>query len=161
MLVRFFGFILTLGVFSSRGSSSSSFPISTFARDSTTGSMSSPRGATHRCRVFLGLHSALLCHPRFPIADTSSRKTVISIIHIVGLCRFHFSVQVEITNVIFEIDWSDFFYFHTSSPISENEFSLLDQFCCESCNHHYVRGRNVFVLCTRSLQFCTTLCLHQ
>ena len=109
LLVGFFGFILTLGIFDSRGSSSSSFPTSTCARDSPAGSMLSPIGATSRCRVFLGLQSALLCHPRFPAADTSSHKTMISIIHIVGLCRFHFSVQVEMKNVIFEIDWSEFF----------------------------------------------------
>ena len=35
-------------------------------------------------------------------------KTMISIVHIVGLCRFHFSVQVEIENVVFEIDWNEF-----------------------------------------------------
>ena len=29
-------------------------------------------------------------------------KIMISIVHIVGLCRVHFSVQVEIENVVFE-----------------------------------------------------------
>ena len=33
---------------------------------------------------------------------------MISIIHIVGLCRFHFSVQVEIENVVFKMDWDEF-----------------------------------------------------
>ena len=60
LLVGFFGFILTLGISASKGSSSSSFPISTSARDSPTGPMSSPIGATSRCRVFVGLTSALL-----------------------------------------------------------------------------------------------------
>ena len=32
-------------------------------------------------------------------------KTMISIVHIVGLCRFHFSIQVEIENVVFEVVW--------------------------------------------------------
>ena len=59
----------------SKGSSSSSFPISTSARDSPTGSMSSPIGATSRFRVFVGLTSALLCHPSFPTADCSSQDT--------------------------------------------------------------------------------------
>ena len=64
---------MTLGVSVSKGSSSSSFPIQTSARDSPTGSMSSPIGATSRFRVFIGLTSALLCHPRFPTADSSSQ----------------------------------------------------------------------------------------
>ena len=42
LFVGFFGFILTLGVSASKRSPSSSFPISTSARDSPTGSMSSP-----------------------------------------------------------------------------------------------------------------------
>ena len=33
---------------------------------------------------------------------------MISIVHIVGLCRFHFSAQVEIENVVFEINWNEF-----------------------------------------------------
>ena len=33
---------------------------------------------------------------------------MISIIHIVGLCRFHFSGQAEMENVVFEIDWNEF-----------------------------------------------------
>ena len=73
LLVGFFGFILTLEISASKGSSSSSFPMSTPARDSSTGSMSSPIGATSRFRVFVGLTSALLCHPRFPTADSSSQ----------------------------------------------------------------------------------------
>ena len=72
--VGFFGFIPTLAIYASKGSSSSSFPISTSARDSPTGSMSSPIGATSRFRVFVGLTSALLCHHRFPTADSSSRN---------------------------------------------------------------------------------------
>ena len=39
---------------------------------------------------------------------TVLRKTMISIVHIVGLCWFHFSVLVEIENVVFEIDWNEF-----------------------------------------------------
>ena len=72
LLVGFFGFILTLGISPSKSSSSSSFPISTSARDSPTGSMSSQIGAASRFRVFVGLASALLCHLRFPTADSSS-----------------------------------------------------------------------------------------
>ena len=33
---------------------------------------------------------------------------MISIVHIVGLCRFHFSVQVEIENVVSKKDWNEF-----------------------------------------------------
>ena len=39
---------------------------------------------------------------------TVLRKTMISIVHIVGLCLLHFSVQVEIENVVFEKDWNEF-----------------------------------------------------
>ena len=39
---------------------------------------------------------------------TVLRRPMISVVHIVGLCRFHFSVQVEIENVVFEIDWNKF-----------------------------------------------------
>ena len=33
---------------------------------------------------------------------------MLNIGHIVGLCGFHFSVQVEIENVVFETDWNEF-----------------------------------------------------
>ena len=39
---------------------------------------------------------------------TILRKTMISIVHIVGLCGFYFSIQVEIENVVFETDWNEF-----------------------------------------------------
>ena len=39
---------------------------------------------------------------------TVLRKTMISIVHIVGLCGFYFSVQVEIENVVFVKDWNEF-----------------------------------------------------
>ena len=80
-LLDYSGFILALGMSASKGSSSSSCSISTSARDSPTGSMSSPIGAPSRLRVFVGLASALLCHPRF------ARKTMIRIVHMVVLCR--------------------------------------------------------------------------
>ena len=73
LLVGFFGFILTLEISASKGSSTSSFPISTSERDSPTGSLSSPIGATSQFRVVVGLTSALLSHPRFPTADCSSQ----------------------------------------------------------------------------------------
>ena len=108
MLVGFFRFILILEMFSSRGSSSSSFPTSTCARDSTTSSMSSPIGATSRCRVFLVLQSALLCHPRHPIADISSQGNYQHRSH----C---WSLSVSLIGsgrnekCYFEIDWCEFF----------------------------------------------------
>ena len=73
LLIGFCGFIPTLGISASKGSSTSSFPISTSARDFPTGSMSSPSGATSRFRVFVGLTSAQLCHLRFPTPDSSSQ----------------------------------------------------------------------------------------
>ena len=76
LLLGFFGFILTLGMSASKNSSSSSFPISTYARDSPTGSMSSPIGATSRFRDFVGLTNALLYHLRFPTAGYSSQNNV-------------------------------------------------------------------------------------
>ena len=33
---------------------------------------------------------------------------LLTIVYIVGLCGFHFSVEVEIENVVFEIDWNEF-----------------------------------------------------
>ena len=75
LLVGFFGFNVTLGISASKGSSSSSFPVSKSARDSPTGSMSSPIGPTSRPTVFVGLTSALLCHHRFPTADSSSQDS--------------------------------------------------------------------------------------
>ena len=66
MLDGFFRFILTLGISASKGSSSSSFPISTSARVSPIGSISPPIGATSQFRDFVELASELLCHTRFP-----------------------------------------------------------------------------------------------
>ena len=64
-----------LGISAFKGSSSSSsFPISTSARDSPIGSVSSPVGAASRFRVFVGPTSALLCHTRFPTADHCSHR---------------------------------------------------------------------------------------
>ena len=89
---------------------------------------------------------------------TVLRKTMIGIVHIVVLCRFHFSVQVEIENVVFEVDRNEVVL---AMPI--HQFSFLDKFCCrsESCIHRYVRGRNLVVLCTRFLPHCTELCVLQ
>ena len=92
---------MTLGISASQGSSSSSFLLSTSARDSPTGSMSS------RLRVFVGLTSALLHHPRFPTAD-SSKDNDQHRSHRCSLLISHFSVQVEVENVVFEIDWNEF-----------------------------------------------------
>ena len=51
---------------------------------------------------------------------------------------------------------------YARSPIPQNEFSFLDKLCCESgsCNHRHVPDRTLVVLCTRSLQRCTKLCVH-
>ena len=116
--------------------------------------MSSAMGATFRFRVFVGLTSALLCHPRFPTADSSSQDN--------GQHRSHcwsLSVQAEIGNVVFEIDWNEFVLSMPIHQFSQNEFSFPDQLRCESesCIHDHVRGRNLVFLCTRSLQHCTTL----
>ena len=108
LLVGFFGFILTLEFSASKGSSSSSFPISTSARDSPTGSMSSPNVCYISIQSFsldLRAHCSVIPVSRLL---TVLRKTMISIVLIVGLCRFHFSVRVEIENVVFEIDWIEF-----------------------------------------------------
>ena len=79
----FFGFVSTAGISDSKDSSSS-FPVSTLARDSHTGSMSSPMGAASRIRVVVGLTSALLCHTRFPTVDSLSQNAVRSL----SRCRF-------------------------------------------------------------------------
>ena len=101
----FFGFISTVGISASKDSSSL-FPVSTSARDSPLA----------RCHLQWVLHldselsldlrahcSAILVSRLLNVL----RKTMLSIVHIVGLCGFHFSVQVEIENVGFEIDWNE------------------------------------------------------
>ena len=60
-----------------------------------------------RLRVFVGLTSALLYHPRFPTAD-SSKDNDQHRSHRCSLLISHFSIQVEIENVVFEIDWNEF-----------------------------------------------------
>ena len=64
---------LTLGISASKASSSSSFPISDICTTFPIRSVSSPRCAASRFSVFVGLTSALLCHPRFPTAEISSQ----------------------------------------------------------------------------------------
>ena len=99
LLVGFCGFILTLGI--PRVSSSSTFR------------------HLHQIHQLVRCHSQLVLHldSEFSLdlrAHCSAisvsrlltvlRKTMISIVHIVGLCRSHFSIQVEIENIGFEID---------------------------------------------------------
>ena len=129
LLIGFFGFVQILGISAFKGSSSSSFPVSTSARDSPTGSMSSPSGATSRIRVFVGLTSALLCHPRFPSADSSSQNNDQHRSHCWLLADF-ISIQADIENVVFEMDWNEFVL--SNSPIPQNEVSFPDPFCSES-----------------------------
>ena len=81
-----------------QGSSSSSFPISTSARDSQL----------VRCHHQLVQHldsefSFLRAHHS---AILVSR--LLSSVHIVGLCGFHFSIRVEREDVVFEKDWNEF-----------------------------------------------------
>ena len=98
LLVGFFGFILTLEISASKGSSSSSFPISTSARDSNWFDV-----ITNRC--YFSIQSFPWSYERSLSAILVSR--LLSIVHTVGLCGFHFTVQVEIENVVFEIDWNE------------------------------------------------------
>ena len=123
--------IHSLGISASKGSSSSSFPISTSARDSQL----------VRCHHQLVLHfdqsfrwttSALLCRLRFPTADSSLQDNDQHRLH-VGLCRFHFSVQVG-KKCCYRDGLERVRSFHTYSPNFQNEFSFPDQFCCEE-NH--------------------------
>ena len=57
----------------------------------STGSMSSPMGATSRFRDFVGLTSALLCHLRFPTVDSFAKHCSASFIlwvsALLGSCR--------------------------------------------------------------------------
>ena len=91
--------------------------------------MSSPMGATSRFRVFVGLTSALLCHPRFPTADSSSQDNAQHrshcwslLISILGSSRNQ--------NVVFEIDWNEFVLsmpvhqFHKMNSHSLTNFAL-------------------------------------
>ena len=80
---------------------------------------------------------------------------LLSVVHLVGFCGLHFSVQVGTENIVLEIN--------TSSARTQNDFSFLDQFCCKSepCIHHLVPSWNLVALCARSLQHCTTRCVHQ
>ena len=131
------------GNFCLRSSSSSSFFKSTSARDSFTGSMSSPIGAASRFRVFVGLTSELICHVSRLL--TVLRKTVISVFHIVGLCGLHFSNQVEHEYVVFSIDWNEFIHsMPTHQFIKKNSHSMTNFSCeSESWNHRHVQGRNI------------------
>ena len=139
-LIGFFGFILTLGISASKGSSSSSFPTSTSAQDSPTGSMSSPIGATSRLRVFVGLTSALLYHLRFPIVDSSLQDHDQ---HRSRCCSLLISLldSSRIENVVFEIDWNEFVL---SIPIHQflkmNSHSLTNFTVMGIMYHRRVRG---------------------
>ena len=76
---------------------------------------------------------------------TVLRKTMISIVHVVGLCRFHFSVEVDVENVVFEIDWNEFVL---SMPIHQllkmNSHPLTNVNRNHACSHRHVRGRRDF-----------------
>ena len=76
----FFRFVSTVGI-ADFSSSSSSCPVSTSARDSPTGSMSSPMGTATRFRVVVGFTNALLCHTRFPTVDSLSQNTARHLSH--------------------------------------------------------------------------------
>ena len=93
---RLLGFLCVsraLGTSASKGSSSSSFLIST-----------SSRGTSIVCRsllgVFGGLTSALLCHIRFPTAENCSHYRFL-----------HLLAQVEIEEVVIEMDKDELFSF--------------------------------------------------
>ena len=81
-----------LGISASNGSSSSSIPILTTSRGTSTGSMSLPIGANIVIQNFLldfGAHCS---------------ATLLRVLRkIVGFCGLHFSAQVEIENVVSEI----------------------------------------------------------
>ena len=83
--MRFFGFVSTVGISSSKdsssSSSSSSLPVSTSARDSSTGSMSSPMGTASRFRAFVGHTSDALCHTGFPTVDSLSQNSDMHLSH--------------------------------------------------------------------------------
>ena len=103
LLVGFFGFILTLGIYASKGSSSA--PFSHF--DICTRFTNWFAVITNGC--YISNQSFRWTYERSALPSSVSRllavlrRTMISIVHIVGLCRFHFSIQVEIENVVFEI----------------------------------------------------------
>ena len=81
----------------------------------------------------------------------------------VGLCGFQFSAQVEIENVVFENDWNEFFSSKPAHQSLKMSSHSLTNFAVNR-NHvapRQVPGRNLVVLCTRPLQRCTTLCVHQ
>ena len=73
-----------MGISDSKHYSSSSFPISTSARDSLTGSMSLQMGTASRSRLL-----------------TLFLKMLFGRSHIVGFFRLHFPVQVEIGSIMF------------------------------------------------------------
>ena len=77
----------------------------------------------------------------------------ISIVHIAVPCRFHFSIQVEIENVVFEIDSRGF---HANSPISQSDFSFLDQFCTVNRNHVSTVMSELEILSSFARDFCRT-----
>ena len=96
--------------------------------------------STHGFRDVIGVTSALIYHAPVSRLLTLLRRIMISIVHNVGFCRLHFSVQVEVENVVFGMDWIEVVLSITRSTISQIESSVPDHFCCESesLKHHLV-----------------------
>ena len=133
-----------LGISASKDSSST--------RDSSTGSMSSPIGATFRFRVLVGLTSALLCHLRFPSADNSSQTNARHRSH----CWFlQTSLQVEVENVVFEINKNEFLL---SVPVHQL-LEVIPHFltnCAADRNHVSTIVSEVEILSSFARDFCRT-----
>ena len=86
---------------------------------------------------------------------TVLRKIMISIVHTVGLCWFHFSIQVEIENVVFEKDKN---VFVLSMPIHQflkmNSHSLTN--FAVNRNHVSTVMSEVGILSSFARDFCST-----
>ena len=83
-------------------------------------------------------------------------KTIIGIVHIVDFCRRHFSVQLEIENVVFELDKNEFVL---SMPIHQflKMISWSLTYFVVYKNHVSTLVSEIHILssCNRFLQHCT------
>ena len=80
---------------------------------------------------------------------------LLSIIHIVGLCGFHFSAQVEIENVVFEMDWNEFVLFMPVHQFLKRYSHSLTNFAVNRNRVTAVMSR-VEILSSFASDFCST-----
>ena len=89
---------------------------------------------------------------------------LLSIVHIVGFCGLHFSVQVEVKNVIFEINWNKLILSIPAHQLLEVVSHSLNNF---AANRHHVTTvvmSQIEILSSFARDLCSAaqhLCVHQ